>query len=452
VTTIEALADYIQNVKYNDIPVKVLDLAEDCVLDIIGSAITGYHLTSTKAVQQSTECLSQKGRATQWFSHTGVSAVAAAFANSMAASAADVDDGHRLAAGHAGAGVVPAALAIGEEVGADSTEVLTAIILGYELAVRLAVSRVSQMHPSTASGRWCGFGVAAAGARLRRLSVDETMHALLITEQHSPGLLSADLHGFGGSHVKEGIAWAVVTGILALDLARNGFRGYPETLDKPQLYRGNMITEGLGMQFAFLGTFFKPYACCRWIHPSIDGFRKILDKDDLTASQIREVQIFTFQKAANLENSISPASPEQAQFSIPFILGTVACFGIDNLLPLQTDLIGDQAISTFGSKVKIEVDSDFESCFPKQTISRVVVKSDCGQFEEIVDYPWGDPKNPMARSDLQEKFRILTGNWLTESDQTELMHRTSKLREQTFSDFISLLGKRLSPVKTWPEQ
>jgi 2-methylcitrate dehydratase PrpD len=294
--------------------------------------------------------------------------------------------------------------------------------------------------------------VAAAGARLRRLSVDETMHALLITEQHSPGLLSADLHGFGGSHVKEGIAWAVVTGILALDLARNGFRGYPETLDKPQLYRGNMITEGLGTQFTFLGTFFKPYACCRWIHPAIDGFGAILKNNELPINQIREVQIFTFQKAANLENSISPVSPEQAQFSIPFILGTVACFGIDNLLPLKTDLIGDQAITAFGSKVKIEVDSDFESCFPKQTISRVVVKSDYGQFEEIVDYPWGDPKNPMARNDLQKKFRILTRGWLTETDQIELIQRASEFREQTFSNFISLLGKRLSPVQTSPEQ
>ncbi|SVD07914.1 uncharacterized protein METZ01_LOCUS360768, partial [marine metagenome] len=282
-STIKQLATYIHDVNYTNIPEEVINLAEDCVLDAVGAAVTGFQLESTRAVREVVNQHWQNGQSTHWFTGSKASTMAAGFANSMAASAADIDDGHRMAVGHAGSAVVPAAIAIAEEVRASPQEILTAIVLGYETAVRLAVARKPEMNPSTASGRWCGFGVAAVGAKLRRLTVSQTIQALLITEQHSPGLLSAHLHGFGGSHVKEGIAWAVVTGIVALDLAMSGFKGYPDTLEQPHLYDGDAIIKDLGNEFMFQGTFFKPYACCRWIHPAIDAFLSIMEKEKLSA-------------------------------------------------------------------------------------------------------------------------------------------------------------------------
>ncbi|TGS09811.1 MmgE/PrpD family protein, partial [Mesorhizobium sp. M4B.F.Ca.ET.190.01.1.1] len=97
-----------------------------------------------------------------WVTEDRSSVVGAAMANSAAASALDIDDGHRGAAGHAGAGVIPAALAVAQAVDASVSETMVAIALGYEIALRIASSRPVAAIDTYATGRWVGYGAAAA--------------------------------------------------------------------------------------------------------------------------------------------------------------------------------------------------------------------------------------------------------------------------------------------------
>jgi len=448
--TIEQLAAFINDVAPRDVPGETLNAAQDCILDIVSAAVIGHSSKSAQAVRCVADKHYRNGASTLWFTRAGVATLGAAFSNSMAASAADIDDGHRLAVGHAGAAVVPAAIAIAEEVKAGPIETLTAIVLGYEAAVRLAVGRNPEMHPSTASGRWCGFGVAAAGSRLRKFTLSETIQALLITEQHSPGLLSADLHGFGGSHVKEGIAWAVVTGLTALDLAAAGFKGYMDTLDQPRLYDGATIVKNLGKDFMIDGTFFKPYACCRWIHPAIDGFLAIIEKERLSADEISAIHVETFARAVALDNRVNPETAEAAQFSLPFVLGIAALFGRDHLLPLNTELLGNASVIDFGSKVTMLVDNQIDALFPVQTAARVIVEGvgGRGRWEHFVEHPLGDPANPLGRAGLQDKFCHLTSPFFSSQNQNEMLASISTFRDGGFRELIQVLGKPLHPIES----
>ena len=404
---ITALAEWLAATQRTDIPDAVVARAGDCVLDAVGAALAGREEQSSRVMAQVMQAAMAAGTARLWFEGASVGTIAAATANAMAATALDIDDGHRKAAGHPGAAVVAAACAVAEEVGAHADDFAAAVVCGYEAAVRVALARHPAHHDSTVSGRWSGVGAAVAAARLRGLPPEQMAQSILIAEQHAPRVSAALHHGFAGSDVKEGIAWSVHSGLLAVDLARAGFRGYPDAFDQNILYDPERLVAGLGRFDAIGGLFFKPYACCRWIHSAIDALAGIMAEAALTPGDIDRVEVETFARAAGLGNHIAPADGAQAQFSIPFCLGVTAVAGIPALLPLDEALIGDHRIEAFARKVSVGIAPDMEALFPALAPARVVVHGAGRRIARTVEAAFGDPGNPMRRGDLRAKFRTL---------------------------------------------
>ena len=274
--------------------------AADCALDAIGSALAGRNAHSVQAMQAVICAEMQAGQSQIWFSGKNSNPIGAATINAMAATALDVDDGHRMAAGHPGAAIIAAASAVANQTGASFGDYLVAIVVAYEAAVRVAVARNPDHHTSTVSGRWSGVGAAVAMAKLQNLSASVMAQAILIAEQQAPRLSSAMHHGFAGSDVKEGIAWSVHSGMFAVELAKSGFRGYPDTFEQGILYDPAMLVANLGDFAAISGLFFKPYACCRWIHSAIDALLLLIKERNLTPDQIDDVEVATFEKPSIL--------------------------------------------------------------------------------------------------------------------------------------------------------
>ncbi|MDA0923062.1 MAG: MmgE/PrpD family protein [Proteobacteria bacterium] len=406
---IDALAEWLSSASLADMPRGLVARAGDCALDAIGAALAGHDQHSSRAMTQVMQARMAPGSARLWFDGAAVGTIAAATANAMAATALDIDDGHRKAAGHPGAAVIAASCAVVEETDATAEAFAAAVICGYEAAVRVALSRHPAHHASTVSGRWSGIGAAVAAARLRELSAGHMAEAILIAEQHAPRVSAALHHGFAGSAVKEGIAWSVHSGISAADLAAAGFRGYPDTFEQDILYSPTRLTKGIGRFDAISGLFFKPYACCRWIHAAIDALGATMSENALAPEEIDRVEVETFARAAGLGNHVAPADGAQAQFSIPFCLGVAAVAGRSALLPLDESLIGDRRIENFARKVSIAVAPDMEALFPTHTPARVIVRAGGQRLERTIESAFGDPGNPMHRDDLRAKFRTLAG-------------------------------------------
>lgn len=410
ITALAILANYALAQATGELSEETLISVRRCVLDCIAASVAGANTGGAKAARIMAQTTFGVGSCTLWFSGKKVPAAAAIMANCTAASILDLDDGHRAASGHPGAAIIPSCLVVAEEVGASWAELAAAIVVGYEIAVRIAAGRNTALIETAATGKWCSFGVAAAIGRLRGVSPDILTHAMAIAGVHSPVQPRVNLPNSRvmNSNVKEGIPWSALTGAFAVDLAQAGFTGPLDFLDKQPLYDAPAIVRDLASPSLINGTYFKPYSCCRWAHAAIDGLINIIAKDKLQPDTIDKIDVLTFNWALRLSNDTDPQTLEDAQYSIPFCLGLAAFHGADALLPLTVDRLHDPHAVALAGKIHLTSTSEFEGRFPEMAAARIVVHSTSGTFTRTVIQPLGDPANPMSQKQLMDKFKHVT--------------------------------------------
>ena len=360
--TTEILAEYTLRLRVEDIPAASVETVQRCVLDLIGAAVAGAQSEAAVMARAAAARLGGAGCADIWFGGGPRQAAGAAFANSAAASALDLDDGHRAAGGHPGAAIIPAVFAMAQEVHAGWPEILAAVVVGYEVGVRVAAARDFSALDTLATGRWCGYGVTAAASRLRRLSPRQTAEAMALAGVLSPGLSAAGYSRVMGNHAKEGIPWATLTGLWATELAAEGFTGPLDILDHRGYYDAGKILAGLGENFAVDDVYFKPYACCRWIHGAIDGLCGLVQQNRLQAADIRSIEVHTFGRALRLNNYPDPENLESAQYSLPFCLATAAVEGKNGLLPMRAGLLHRPDLVALAGRVSLHLARSSTGC------------------------------------------------------------------------------------------
>lgn len=413
-TTLAVLADHAVSVKTAALSDTTLTSVRNCVLDCITAAVAGARADGSRAARSTAETAFGSGGSAVWFSGGRVPAAAAALANCTAASILDLDDGHRAATGHPGAAIIPSCLAVAEEVGASWEDLVAAIVVGYEIAVRVAAGRDFTRLDTMSTGKWCNYGVAAAVGRLRKLPREQIVQAMAVAGVHGPNQSAAGYSKVMGNHAKEGIPWSSLTGVLGVALAQSGFTGPTDILDHPAYYDAAAIVRGLGRSAAIDRVYFKPYSCCRWAHAAIDGLSDVIGHDGLRPAAVEAVEVHTFARALKLNNEPDPDTLEGAQYSVPFCLGVAAHHGREALLPLGSERLHDPLAVDFARKVKLFVDPALDARFPETTAARIVLRTPSGVHEREVVHPLGDPDNPMPRDKLLEKFAAATKGMVVE--------------------------------------
>ncbi|MCP4351181.1 MAG: MmgE/PrpD family protein [Desulfobacterales bacterium] len=404
----EKLAARIINTRYEDLPPSVSRSVSLCLLDLIGVACAGYNTASATAMRRTVKSLVKPGPATVWFSSDKLLPCGAALANASSASALDLDDGHRKAAGHPGASIIPAAIAQGQAAQASWQDIVKAVVLGYETGCRISKARDFEKLPTMSTGRWCAYGAAVAVGTLRGLEPVPMAQAIAIAGVQSPELSAAGYSVVMGNHVKEGIPWATMTGMVAVDLAQSGLSGPLDILDNPDYYDSDIIFDRWGEKWAVDEIYFKPYACCRWIHAAIDALTSLISENSIVSGEIEAVEVFTFRRALMLSNETDPSSVEGAQYSLPFCLALTAVEGIHGLRPVKPEHLGRPDLVEFASKVSLTADDDLDALFPDKAPARVRILYRGKQYRKIIYDPWGDPGNPFSQNDLEEKFISVT--------------------------------------------
>jgi 2-methylcitrate dehydratase PrpD len=443
--TTEKLAEFALSIRSEDLSDAVITAAKRCILDLLGAARAGYDTESAVALYHMAQKNFSAGKSSIWFTPNKMTASAAALVNAASASALDLDDGNRKAAGHPGASIIPAAVAVAQEVGASGRDILAAMTIGYDVACRIGAARDFSRLPTLSTGRWCAFGAAAAAGWLRGVSAPALSQALAIAGAQIPDLAASGYSTVMGNHVKEGIPWATMLGVVAVDLALDGFTGPLDMLDHPDYFDPNQIMAAPGIGWAIEDAYFKPYSSCRWSHAAIDALLAILQENGLLPDAIDQVTVETFERALRLNNYPAPASLEAAQYSIPFCLGVAAINGPAALLPLKNDSLQDEAVLKFARRVTLTADIDLNALFPQKTPARVRVTTSAGCIEKTVIDPRGDPANPMTRTELESKFRRLTRNFLTESQQDQIIRSVQEMDDGNHSMEIWLSGKPDTP-------
>lgn len=420
-TLTDRIATFVQDLSFVDLPPAVVEAARRCLRDSLG-CILGE--AGSEPGRLATGLVRQMGGAPEATLVLGgglrLPAPLAAFAHATMANALDFDD---TLFGHPGATVVPAVLALGELTGADGRALVTALVAGYEVSVRVvACARplIPRYEAMWDLGTLQTYGATAAAGKLLGLPQETLRTALGLAGATAPvplGRKPRELADEGRSMIKSAYGWAVHSAILAARLAQSGFTapahifdgtmGFWEVGPSPSA-RIAHFTDGLGERFLIEDVHFKPYPACRFIHPVLDGIREIVGAG-VRGQAVRQIEIRAFHLLADEYHNIPrPRSVTDAQFSVPYCAAAMLVDGVLTPRAFTGERLRDPNVLKVVDSVQIRVDPDLDAAFPQHLSAAVtIITVDGHRWEARVDRPRGDPELPLTEEELEEKFRLL---------------------------------------------
>lgn len=339
------------------------------LLDGLGTAVAAARTGAAAPAVAVATRLAGPPEATILGGTTQVSAPAAALANGTLVHALDFDDTHAGGLVHATAVVLPAALAVGEEVGASGRRVLDAAVVGYEVACRVAAAaphgfHARGLHATMVAGV---FSSAATAARLYRLDADTTTQALGIAGSQAGGLLA--FLGTGASTKQLHPGFASQNGILAARLAAAGASGPETVFDGPHgiydaLAAGDVdrsvILSGLGRTWETTRIGIKPWPACQLSHATMAAAREALSRAGVPADAVVSVRARVHPDSAAVvcaedRDLARPASPYAAKFSLPWTVAAMLLDGRVDVTTYAPGQLGRRDVSELAARVAWDV-------------------------------------------------------------------------------------------------
>ena len=410
----EQLAALVCSTRAIDVPAAVRENAAWWVLDWLGCAIAGLDTPPGRILSQhtteqpagTTSCLGlAEGRSSQ----------VAALHNGGVSHVVEMDDVDRASVIHPAAVVVPAALAVAERTGASGRDLLAAVVLGYEVAIRVgeSVGKTHYFHWHNTST--CGvFGAAAAASWLLGLDEQRMTWALGSAGTQAGGLWEFIADGAMSKHLHTGRAAA--NGVLAAELASLGFTGARRVLEGRQGFFAATardgdpaaVTRGLGDGWKLPGVSIKPYPSCRHTHSAIDAALELRGAHGLTAEDVDHVEIGAYRSTIDLTDNPTPAHLYAAKFSVQYCLARALLDGAVRLGDFTDARIMEPAARDLMRRMTVSLDPALDARYPREFPSRLrLVLRDGRAVETLVATPKGDPENPLTHAELAAKFSMM---------------------------------------------
>lgn len=431
-TISQQLATFIADLRADRLPGDVIEMAKLCVLDWLASAISGRTTRPIQMFLNVARGLGGTPQATMIADGSKTSCHLAALVNAASSHVVEMDDLHKPSVLHPAAPVIPAALAVAERDGIAGPEFLTAIVAGYEVAIRAGEALGPSHYHFWQTTATCGvFGAATAAGRLLRLTPEQLVWALGSAGTQSAGLWEFLVEGAMSKQLHLGKASA--DGLLAALLAEQGLTAASQIFEgekglaqatsaAPKLAR---LTEGLGTRpLRILENSFKAHAACYHIHSSIDAALALKTRLNAKPTEITKIAVRVYSAALDLLEKVEPASPYAAKFSIPYCVATALLHGRVGLDDFTQEGIRDRAVRQLMSTVVLHRDPELDRVYPDKWPAVVTIETTQGiRHEARVDFPKGDPKNPMTPDELIAKFHALTCRTLPEPSRSLLIER-----------------------------
>lgn len=429
-------AEFIKEMSYDELPESIKTKAKNSIIDWMGVAAAGYMRPSTQhALQLSGEegnipvsSLIGTGKKT--------SPMWGALINGISSHAVDMDDLHRKTYLHPGAAIIPAALAIAEKRGCSGKELIMSVILGYDIAIRIAEA-VSPVHNNSwYSTGTCGtFGAAAAAGRIAGLDVEKLVCAIGNAGMQASGLYELSVGRTMSKQLNAGKA--AMDGLLAVLLAEKGFAGPDKIIEGTngflnafsQKHEEKSLEEELGRYFKISETSFKLYPSARHTHAAIDLALRMMDRG-VTADNIELIRIKTYRLAKEKLSNLMPESVEEAKHSMPYCVAAAFVRGLPKLETFAEERLSSKKIKKLMVHCTVEIDPELDMKHPDYwPITMEIIDSKSHIVREHSDYPKGDPENPVAPVELQDKFKRLFSKMVSAERADELLEKLAELEK-----------------------
>lgn len=441
------LCRFVADLQLQSLPSSVVEQAKDLFIDWLGSALAGRDSPAVRGLEAfATKMGPSDGKSTILTNRRKTSPYFAALINGASAHAVEQDDVHNASVFHPAAVVFPAILAMAEEMESSGQHIIEAIVAGYEVGIRvgeaLGRTHYEVFHTTGTAGT---LAAAAAVGKLLRLDEEKLNHAL-----GTAGTQAAGLWEFlrDAAHSKQiHTAKAAADGLLSAVLAKEGVEGAKQIVEGARGMAAGMsrdadmskLTDRLGTRWAICEMSLKWHASCRHTHPAADALQRVMQDEGLTATDIRNVTAFVHQGAVDVLGAVThPVTVHQAKFCMASVLGLVAVLGRADLAAFDNAALTDGQVRSFLDRVFMTVDPEINAAYPKKWMGKVgVVTNDGRTLYGHVEFPKGDPENPLSKIEIEEKALRLA-NYKDGASVPEMqgwMNRIQSLEQQNGFSF-----------------
>ncbi|MEW6266996.1 MAG: MmgE/PrpD family protein [Thermodesulfobacteriota bacterium] len=452
------VAEYCRGLKFSDIPPQVVEAAKDRLLDALGVGLAAASLATTPKLHAALADLGRGGQGTTLGQAEPLPAASAALLNGTLIHSLEYDDTHLPSVIHGSAVVVPAALAMAEELGASGAELLKAVVLGWEVLVRLGLAAPGLFQANGfQTTAVCGpFAAAAVSAALIGLGADKTIDALGVAGSQCGGVFEFLWEGTTVKAMHPG--WAAHAGLIAAKLSAAGLTG-PSTILEGRfgLYNTYARSSSAGAKLrdllASLGdVYFLPevsvklFPCCHYIHSFLECLEKLV-AEGVNPAQVESVHCLVPAEETPIicepwEKRLNPYSGYEAKFSLPYCLAALLLRGKIDVETFDRPR-PDREILAAARRVSYSPLAD--SGFPLRFPGHVTLKTKSGRMiEASVPDVKGSPVRPASPAEVRAKFMNNAGRSLRPGAAEALEKEIGRLEK---ADHLAALSQALRSVK-----
>jgi 2-methylcitrate dehydratase len=347
--------------------------------------------------------------------------------------------------------IIPAALACGERMGLGGKELITGIVLGHEFEMRLCEAAIPGIrergwHHATLTA----FVSPIVAGHALGLSWEQIQHAIGISaSRHATlGAVTAGKLTMMKNTVDP---MATQSGVLAALLAQEGYTGPEHVLDgKESLvhclgpdWNLDVLTDGLGESWRIERCGMKAYPAEALTHTPISAVIDIVTENDLAPDAVEKIQIRSLARAADIladPSKYDPRSKESADHSLPYVIAAALVDRQVTPAQFEQERIMSDDIRSQLSKVEVVADPEIEKVFPElQRVKVSITTTDGNEYRKQLDFPKGDPRNPLTDEEIEQKFDALARPVLSDDARDRLKDAVWNLQNlESLSDLLEL--------------
>jgi 2-methylcitrate dehydratase PrpD len=406
----QVLARFASELDYDAIPGRVREYCKDVLLDTLACALAGHQGEETHQVAALAAGLAQSTESSV-IGGDRLSLAGATVLNGYLITAVTMCDIHRSTLTHITPEVIPAALAIAERDGLSGRDLLVAIAAGMETTTRVGIGLD---YPEFRKRGWHGpgvigpFGAAAAVGRLLRFDAHTMASAFGLAGSQAAGTFAA----WGTPTVKFHQCRGALSGVMAALLAQQKFVATREFLTAPDggLYntytnggRPDAVTAELGTRWELEQIALRPWPSASTIQGFITALFELVEEHRVTAEQVLDLRVAMSKTAVDMHGIFPRYKGKfEALLSTHYAAAAVLYDQALTLAQFEPARYNDPKLVRFAAeKVDVQID-------PALTGIQAVVEARLASGATIsvrCDHPRGAAENPLARAQIEDKFR-----------------------------------------------
>ena len=419
-TVSETLAQFVHQLRYEDIPLDVRERVKDLMLDCVGIAFAS---TQFEYAGKALAGLSTFGTGTRTV--IGMPAKLAlrdaVVMNGVLIHGLDYDDTHIEGVVHASASCFSCALSVAAEVDASGQDLITAYVAGLEAIARLGMVakgglHLNGLHPT---GTIAAFASALIAGKLWKLDADQLTMALGNALSTAP--VSSRQYSLEGAWTKRAHpGWGAAAGITAAALARGGFIGPKQIFEGDyNLYQSltgtrysecdlSLATKDLGTVWESARVAVKPIPACHLVHACSDAAVALARTHAIAPGDVKSIRALVPEQTVHVvcepaAKRRRPMSSYAAQFSVFHAVAASMIRGKFGLAEMEPGVYNDPAILALSDKVSYETDPRSE--YPKYFSGEVIITLNDGhELRHREHINRGAAERPIVRADVEAKY------------------------------------------------